>query len=545
MASYASEISADVCVLGGGIAGMLLAERLLDRGRRVLIVERGTAMTTVERLKQGSHADPLPFNRSPIRLPQEDPPPRGPRTRYDRTYPFWPVYNLGGCSNNYFGNLPRFHPSHFDQEAFGGANRRWPIRYAEVEPYYLEAERRLKVAGNSERTPFPGRFDYPLPPHRLSPADRACEAVFGPGSVIQIPTVRPSKDVDDRPACCGTNRCDLCPIDSKGTALNTIYPSIERRIELRSGWLATEVHCQRGRVEGVTCQDADGRRHRIRARTFVVACNGVDSCLLLQRSASVPQLPALGGYFLDHPVFEIGVYDSGLDTKPGYGDSAQTGMLLTYFERVSPDLPVSMLGEIRPVAFSLNAGEFNRDTLVRDIIAAALRSEGGGGFRDRFRRIWSGSLDLFFPVEIQPTTDCTVSIDRIEPSGQAIPKIRTRYPQYFGACIDRVVGHIRRRLPRAVVRHVSSFPSSYHWLGATRMASDERVGCVDKDLRYHELENLYVLSTSVFCSSSSANPTTTLAALALRLGDRLAPPASREPTGGGRPRARPASSPRA
>ena len=53
------------------------------------------------------------------------------------------------------------------------------------------------------------------------------------------------------------------------------------------------------------------------------------------------------------------------------------------------------------------------------------------------------------------------------------------------------------------------------------MSADPRDGCVDAALRYHELENLYVLSTSVFPSASSANPTLTLAALALRLGDHL------------------------
>ena len=55
----------------------------------------------------------------------------------------------------------------------------------------------------------------------------------------------------------------------------------------------------------------------------------------------------------------------------------------------------------------------------------------------------------------------------------------------------------------------------------TRMSADPRDGCVDAALRYHDLENLYVLSTSIFPSASSANPTLTLAALALRLGDHL------------------------
>ena len=244
MASSASERAADLCILGGGIAGMLLAERALARGRRVLLIERGMPLTAQERLQQHSHDDPLPFNRAPLRLPHE-PPPRGPMIRWGKDYVFWPVYNLGGCTNHFFGNVPRFHPSHFDQPAFGGGiARTWPIGYRDLEPYYLETERRLQVAGSTARLPFEGRFDYPLPAHRLSPSDRACQQLFGTESVLEVPTVRPSRQVGSRPQCCGSNQCNLCPIDSKGTALNTVYPSIRDRIELRSGLLATTLHCR-------------------------------------------------------------------------------------------------------------------------------------------------------------------------------------------------------------------------------------------------------------------------------------------------------------
>ena len=54
-----------------------------------------------------------------MRVPHEAPP-LGPRIRWDRDYPYWPVYSLGGCTNHFFGNMPRFHPAHFDQPAFGG-----------------------------------------------------------------------------------------------------------------------------------------------------------------------------------------------------------------------------------------------------------------------------------------------------------------------------------------------------------------------------------------------------------------------------------------
>jgi choline dehydrogenase-like flavoprotein len=523
MASFASELDADLCVVGSGIAGMLLAEKALARGRRVLMLERGTPLSFDDRRRLRSHDDPLAFNRSP-HFSRHEAQPVGPRTR-GREYAFHPVYNLGGSTNHFYGNMPRIHPAHFQAGAFGGASRHWPLTYAELEPYYLEAELRLKISGNSERTPFPGRFAYPLPPHRLSPSDRACEAIFGAEHVMQVPTVRPSEAVDQRPKCCGTNLCDLCPIDSKGTALNTVYPSIRERVDLHSGLLVTEIHCRSDRVTSLSAVDAEGRSRRIRARQFVVACNGVDSCLLLQRSGDVPKHQSLGRHYMDHPMLTFAVYGSGFDARPGYGDSAQTGMITTFFERLGDDLPVSMLGEIKLATLAMNQGEGgNRDTFIQDITRRSIeqRSFLRRSLRDKFREHFASTLELVFLVESQPLPQSTVSIRRIETSGQAIPEISIPYPEYLGTCIERVTSYIRQRLPGAEVRHLSTYPGSHHWLGATRMADSPQDGCVDRNLRYYGLENLYVLGGSTFPSSSSANPTLTLSALALRLGDHLA-----------------------
>ena len=150
---------------------------------------------------------------------------------------------------------------------------------------------------------------------------------------MQVPTVRPSRAVDGRPACCASDDCGLCPVDSKGTALNMVYPGIQNRIELKTSLLVVEVHADRQNVEGVTAIDPEGVRHRIRARQFVLAANGVDSCLLLQRSRDVPQHPMLGCCYMDHPSFELSIYASGFDAAPGYGDSAQTGMITSSSKR--------------------------------------------------------------------------------------------------------------------------------------------------------------------------------------------------------------------
>ena len=60
-----------------------------------------------------------------------------------------------------------------------------------------------------------------------------------------------------------------------------------------------------------------------------------------------------------------------------------------------------------------------------------------------------------------------------------------------------------------------------HHLGTTRMGHDPRASVVDRDCRVHGVVNLSIASSAVFPTSSQANPTLTVVALALRLAERL------------------------
>jgi choline dehydrogenase-like flavoprotein len=62
---------------------------------------------------------------------------------------------------------------------------------------------------------------------------------------------------------------------------------------------------------------------------------------------------------------------------------------------------------------------------------------------------------------------------------------------------------------------------SRHHMGTTRMSDDPKTGVVDANCRVHGLSNLYIAGSSVFPTSGYANPTLTIVALALRLGDEL------------------------
>jgi choline dehydrogenase-like flavoprotein len=60
-----------------------------------------------------------------------------------------------------------------------------------------------------------------------------------------------------------------------------------------------------------------------------------------------------------------------------------------------------------------------------------------------------------------------------------------------------------------------------HHIGTARMGNDERTSVVNKDCQVHSVNNLYIAGSAVFPTSSQANPTLTLLALTLRLGDTL------------------------
>lgn len=76
----------------------------------------------------------------------------------------------------------------------------------------------------------------------------------------------------------------------------------------------------------------------------------------------------------------------------------------------------------------------------------------------------------------------------------------------------------KEELPK-VIRSMSR--SGLHQSGTTRMADSPDRGVVDRDLKLWGTENIFVCSSSVFPTSSQANPTFLLGAFAIRLAERL------------------------
>jgi choline dehydrogenase-like flavoprotein len=61
-----------------------------------------------------------------------------------------------------------------------------------------------------------------------------------------------------------------------------------------------------------------------------------------------------------------------------------------------------------------------------------------------------------------------------------------------------------------------------HQNGTVRLGTDPATSALDLNCKMHDLDNLYVVDSSFFCSSTAVNPTLTIIANALRVADHLA-----------------------
>src|SRR5436190_1987845 len=136
----------DVCIIGAGLAGSLIAHRLTAFGVRVICIEAGPRYDSNELIKKVST---LNSNNSLWSLDQEHPAKIFLDNSSTRPYPLEKicVKGVGGSTLAWLGTALRLHPHDFKMLSMFGIATDWPLDYLKLEPYYLEAEKLMGVAG--------------------------------------------------------------------------------------------------------------------------------------------------------------------------------------------------------------------------------------------------------------------------------------------------------------------------------------------------------------------------------------------------------------
>ena len=514
----------DVLVIGSGPGGATVAARVAETGKRVLMIERGDFLPR-ERDNWNSQAV---FGDSKYTAGE---------TFYDgRDRPFQPElhYYVGGNSKVYGAALFRLPPADFGEvQHVTGVAPAWPLDYQDMEPYYVRAEHLFWVHGQHGEDPFagPSSKDYPYPPVQHEPhiqqlADGLQQLGLHP---FHLPMgVRLTQDAQGRATtdspCIRCDRVDgfPCLLGAKADAEWAVirpalaaHPNLTLLTGTRAERLMTD---SSGRaVESVAVTLPDGARHTFTADIVVLSAGAILSAALLLKSASDQHPGGLGNssdmvgrnYMRHNNLALIAfsrepnptVFQKTLALNDFYGPSE-------HWEY--PMGNIQMLGK-------------SDDWQIKGAAPRGLGWAPSAPYGEVARH----SIDFWLASEDLPLPDSRITLRRdgairlmLQPGNNTAGLTRLR--QVFQGMLGRL-GMAETTFTRSLYLHKAfDEAATAHQAGTVRFGADPATSVLDLNCRAHDLDNLYVVDGSFMPSIGAVNPTLTIVANALRVGDHIA-----------------------
>jgi choline dehydrogenase-like flavoprotein len=362
----------DVVIVGSGIAGALIAKVLATGGRKILILEAGEALPP----DINGYMDR--FLKAKAKVPESPYPPELFNAKDDLTDPatvnagrptvlslgakgrfgdfsdpkqsylvqngplaFASTYERinGGTSRHWLGTSLRFVPADFEMKSRYGRFVDWPIKYADLEKWYGDAEKEIGISADVGDQGYLGitfgpGYSYPMPKIPLSKVDMSVEAAMpnlkidGVGlddldwAVSSTPAARNSQPYQNRRVCAGNTNCiPICPIQAKYDPSVTLADAVRTgRVDVMYKTVASKVLLDKdGRVSGIDYIRYDKENGpptetgRVTGKIYILAGNAIETprLLLMSKNERTPAGVAnrkdgkgsVGKYLMDHPLY--------------------------------------------------------------------------------------------------------------------------------------------------------------------------------------------------------------------------------------------------
>lgn len=531
-------MDADVIVVGAGISGALVADRLAATGVKVLILEAGPRVRREQAVVQ--------FFDAAIKVPEcaypnawyaphprsDDPDfhlvQRGP-DKFKSTY----LRQVGGTTWHWLGTCLRLVPDDFRLATRFARGIDWPIDYATLEPWYGRAEDAIGVAGDSsEDLGSPRSSPYPMPSLAPSYLDATVAGAFaGTGfDVRATPQGRNSVVRGDRPPCCGNSSCiPVCPIQAKYDATVHVARAEKAGARLLPQCVVHRIEIGRdGKVGAIRYKRPDRSDHRATAKVYVVAAHAIEipKLFLMSRGPDAPNGVAnssdqVGRNLMDHPI-QLSWALTESPVYPYRGPMSTSGIENTRRGDWRATRPAFRI-EIGNDGWSWPTGAPSSD--ARALAATGLR---GGALQKALHDRTARQLRLASLTEQLPDPENRVTPDPLERDALGLPRPRIAYriDDYTKAGLAearRIHERAFERLNATQINHKSDidFQGAGHVMGTARMGTDAKHAVVDANLRTFDHPNLFIEGSAVFPTGGAANPTLTIAALALRSVDAI------------------------
>jgi choline dehydrogenase-like flavoprotein len=499
----------DIVIIGSGAGGGTMARALASTGLRILVLERGSHVP--------KHAD----NWDPGVVWVEQRYRTKERWLKNGSGDFQPNthYGIGGNTKFWGSVLYRLREEDFEGTRHAdGDSPAWPIRYADLAPYYNEAEALYHVRGQGGMDPTePPRPRFPFPPiAHTAGMERMMARLRQRGlhpSYLPLGLIRPGEEG----GCVLCDKCNSfpCMLGAKSDAETCgIEPARQasRTVEVREQTMATRLVMDpsRRRVIAVDVV-SDGKEERIHADLFIAACGAVNSAALLLRSGNLANSSGLvGRNYMAHVTTMFSAY-RWEDVTAGPHHFQKTIAINDYY-RATASRPYP-LGHIQ------SQGTIHPEMVwggAPPLLKFGLKVVVG---------TFPGSLKNWTDHSIQwlaMTEDLPLPENRVTVEGD---RIRLEYrPSNMRA--HRQLNRIMRTMLRDLgFRWV--FPLSFglgnttHQCGTLVFGNDPRTSVLDPWCRTHDVANLFVVDASFFPSSAAVNPGLTIVAQALRVADHI------------------------
>jgi choline dehydrogenase-like flavoprotein len=504
---------ADICVIGSGAAGLTAARRLLALGRSVTLLESGGLdhEAAVADLGAGENiGEPYyPLDHARLRF-------------------------FGGTTAIWGGRIAKLDPIDFTARDWV-PHSGWPFGADTLEPWYQQAR---PLFGLPEVATGPDDLRRAAPLPGFNP-DRLQLGLWEFDGKFNRFTFDACGDLARHPRCTIVTHATVTAIDLAGG----------------------------GGVERVVARSLNGRTLTLRPRQVVLAAGGIENPRLLLASGIGGDL--VGRYFMEHPHGRGGriVGGAAWSLLRAFARSHRVGgEKVAAMIALSPSQQAALrvlnssltiaarqpLGERQFWGMRAYEGVKHQMAPTRGGRALWMTTKKLATFAQRHvdpLRPWllhrAGRLDLALVLRAEqaPNPDSRVTLSQ-DIDALGVPRValdwRTTALDVESAC--GLVSTLAAEMQRLGLGQVEPAPwlanpregwrtdplisvhpiGGYHHLGTTRMSDDPKRGVVDAFGQVHGVTNLHVVGSSVFPTSGWANPTLTIAALALRTAERVA-----------------------
>jgi choline dehydrogenase-like flavoprotein len=506
----------DVVIVGGGAAGAVLAARLAEAGKTVVILEAGPPLALGDLVSSQIWSRRLRWGGPYIETRGANPIAVG----------FNAGWGSGGAAMHHYGTWPRLKPEDFKVRSLYGRGLDWPIDYDIVRPYYDQIQHEVGISGDAKAEVWrPPGAPYPMPPLTRSKQAEAIArgfAVMGK-RVAPAPMAINSVEYAGRPACIYDGWCDAgCPIGALANPQVTYLPRAQAAgaITIANAPVRRLIASSAHRIEAVEYLDPSGAIIRQDARCVVLAASVTGNPSILLNSASELHPKGIGNrtglvgrYLMTHGLLTVvGLF--GEETEPHRGVSGA--------HLISHD----------DYAKTTTRGAFGSRQWL---IGPAIKPNDLAGLANANPGLYGRALDEFMRRAIRHaatmagmTEEMPNRENRIE-LGETTTAWGVRSTKLIHSFSDEAVALWKQHRDDGLALFkaggateiTSSAMNSAHLMGGTIMGTAPDNSVTDSFGQVHGIDNLWIAGPGLFPTSGAVNPTFTVHALAMRTADRL------------------------